>query len=105
MESSPGLEYPQSPVPERRSESQAMGMEYSEGHGNEKQEPEHLKSWKLGFVMASISLVIFCMSLVRTLEHLTLQCEKSQLTSIISQGQYYSGDGNSQNYRSVQLFG
>lgn len=77
MESSPGLEYPESPVPERRSDSQAMDMEYSERQGDEKQEPEYLKSWKLGLVMTSISLVIFCMSLVRTLEHLTLQCEKS----------------------------
>ncbi|KMK55371.1 MFS toxin efflux pump, putative [Aspergillus fumigatus Z5] len=90
VESSPGLEYPQSPVPERRSESQAMGMEYSEGHGNEKQEPEHLKSWKLGFVMASISLVIFCMSLDNTILATAIPKITDQFNSLDDVGWYGS---------------
>ncbi|KAF4277639.1 hypothetical protein KXW98_007702 [Aspergillus fumigatus] len=90
VESSPGLEYPQSPVPERRSESQAMGMEYSEGHGNEKQEPDHLKSWKLGFVMASISLVIFCMSLDNTILATAIPKITDQFNSLDDVGWYGS---------------
>lgn len=73
VESSPGLEYPESPVPERRNDGQAMYMEYSEEDGDEKQEPEYLKSWKLVLVMTGISLVIFCMSLVCSLGHCTFK--------------------------------
>lgn len=104
VESSPGLEYSESPVPERRNDGQAMYMEYSEEDGDEKQEPEYLKSWKLVLVMTGISLVIFCMSLVRTGPSYSTGGRRKKLTDGLV-GQYYSGDGDSQDYRSVQLFG
>ncbi|GFF24606.1 putative HC-toxin efflux carrier TOXA [Aspergillus udagawae] len=90
VESSPGLEYPQSPVPERRSDGQAMDMEYSEGHVDEKQEPEYLKSWKLGLVMASISLVIFCMSLDNTILATAIPKITDQFNSLDDVGWYGS---------------
>ncbi|GIJ90213.1 hypothetical protein Asppvi_009166 [Aspergillus pseudoviridinutans] len=90
VESSLGLEYPESPVPERRSDGQAMDMEYSEGHGDEKQEPEYLKSWKLALVMTSISLVIFCMSLDNTILATAIPKITDQFNSLEDVGWYAS---------------
>jgi hypothetical protein len=64
VESSPALDYPESPDPGRRNDGHAMDMEYSEA-GFGKLEPEYLESWKLVLVMTGISLVVFCMSLVQ----------------------------------------
>ncbi|KAF7122680.1 hypothetical protein CNMCM5793_000790 [Aspergillus hiratsukae] len=89
VESSPGLEYPESPVPERRNDGRAMDMEYSE-EGDEKQESEHLKSWKLVLVMTGISLVVFCMSLDNTILATAIPKITDQFNSLGDVGWYGS---------------
>ncbi|RHZ55920.1 MDR family MFS transporter [Aspergillus thermomutatus] len=90
VESSSRLEDPESPVPERRNDGQAMDMEYSEEHVDEKQEPEYLESWRLALVLAGVSLVVFCMSLDNTILATAIPKITDQFNSLGDVGWYGS---------------